>query len=124
MHPILLAAAFSLSSAVPPTVQATCLDNRSPASTRAFCEQLGAAARLRGQQEHSPSRPVLAASGSAGKGALIGLGIGLGLGVLAALVVAPGCEENSGQCSLTFIVGGAGLGAGIGAAVGAIAGQD
>ena len=66
----------------------------------------------------------MAAPGSAGKGALIGLGIGLGLGVLAALVVAPGCEENSSQCSVTFIVGGGGLGAGIGAAVGSLAGQD
>lgn len=65
----------------------------------------------------------MAAPGSTGKGALIGLGIGLGLGVLAALA-APAFEEKSGQCSVTFIVGGGGLGAGIGAAVGAIGGQD
>ena len=62
--------------------------------------------------------------GSVGKGALIGLVVGLGLGVVAAVVVAPGCEENQGQCGLMFVVGGSALGAGIGALVGAASGPD
>ena len=62
--------------------------------------------------------------GSVGKGALIGLAVGLGLAVAAAVVVAPGCEENESQCGLMFMVGGSALGAGIGALVGAASGPD
>jgi hypothetical protein len=114
MHPVLFATALTLASTVPGTA---CLDNPPSAITDARCAQLAAAARLRGRQDHPAPEPVQAAIGSTGKGALVGLGIGLGLGLIAALVVAPGCEENSGQCSVGFIVGGSALGAGIGAAV-------
>ena len=77
----------------------TCPENASTTTitTEVMCAQIAAAARL----------------------TLIGLVVGLGLGVVAAAVVAPGCEENQGQCGLAFVVGGSALGAGIGALVAA-----
>ena len=91
-----------------------------------MCAQIVAAARLRARAG-PPRVETLADSqgsvgdsqGSVGKDALIGLVVGLGLAVAAAVVVAPGCEENQSQCGLMFIVGGSALGAGIGALVGA-----
>jgi hypothetical protein len=112
---------------------ATCPENASSTTiaTEVMCAQIAAAARLRARS--GPPRvetiadsqgSVGDARGSVGKGALIGLVVGLGLGVVAAVVVAPGCEENQSQCGLMFIVGGSALGAGIGALVGAASGPD
>jgi hypothetical protein len=96
-------------------------------TTEVMCAQIAAAARLRARAG-PPRVETIADSqgsvgdsqGSVGKGALIGLG----LAVAAAVVVAPGCEENQSQCGLMFIVGGSALGAGIGALVGAASGPD
>jgi hypothetical protein len=107
----------------------TCPENASTTTitTEVMCAQIAAAARLRARAG-PPRVETIADSqgsvgdsqGSVGKGALIGLG----LAVAAAVVVAPGCEENQSQCSLMFIVTGSALGAGIGALVGAASGPD
>ena len=113
----------------------TCPENASTTTTtittEVMCAQIAATARLRARAR-PPRVETIADSqasvgdsqGSVGKGALIGLVVGLGLGVVAAVVVAPGCEENQGQCGLMFVVGGSALGAGIGALVGAASGPD
>ena len=111
----------------------TCPESASTTTitTEVMCAQIAAAARLRARSR-PPNVETIADSqgsvgdsqGSVGKGALIGLVVGLGLGVVAAVVVAPGCEENQGQCGLMFVVGGSALGAGIGALVGAASGPD
>ena len=111
----------------------TCPENASTTTITAevMCAQIAATARLRARAG-PPRVETIADSqgsvgdsqGSVGKGALIGLVVGLGLGVVAAVVVAPGCEENQGQCGLMFVVGGSALGAGIGALVGAASGPD
>jgi hypothetical protein len=111
----------------------TCPENASTTTITAevMCTQIAATARLRARAG-PPRVETIADSqgsvgdsqGSAGKGALIGLAVGLGLAVAAAVVVAPGCEENQSQCSLMFIVTGSALGAGIGALVGAASGPD
>ena len=111
----------------------TCLENASTTTITAevMCTQIAATARLRARagpprvETIADSRGSVGDShGSVGKGALIGLVVGLGLAVAAAVVVAPGCEENQSQCSLMFIVTGSALGAGIGALVGAASGPD
>jgi len=111
----------------------TCPENASTTTITAevMCTQIAATARLRARAG-PPRVETIADSqgsvgdsqGSVGKGALIGLAVGLGLAVAAAVVVAPGCEENQSQCSLMFIVTGSALGAGIGALVGAASGPD
>jgi hypothetical protein len=112
----------------------TCPENASTTTTitaEVMCAQIAATARLRARAG-PPRVETIADSqgsvgdsqGSVGKGALIGLAVGLGLAVAAAVVVAPGCEENQSQCSLMFIVTGSALGAGIGALVGAASGPD
>jgi hypothetical protein len=119
---------------LPPSDHVTTCPENAPTTTittEVMCAQIAAAARLR-VRAGPPRVETLADSpgsvgdsqGSVGKGALIGLVVGLGLGVVAAVVVAPGCEENQGQCGLMFVVGGSALGAGIGALVGAASGPD
>ena len=103
-----------------PTV--ACTDSPVPQLRGALCAQIAAASRLRGDR-HPASTKGRAGSGGAGKGALVGLGTGLVPGLLAALIVAPGCEENQEKCGAGFIVLGAALGAGIGAVVGAAVGD-
>ena len=105
----------------------TCPENASTTTTitaEVMCAQIAATARLRARAEPPRVEAIADSQGSVGKGALIGLVVGLGLGVVAAVVVAPGCEDNQGQCGLMFVVGGSALGAGIGALVGAASGPD
>jgi len=104
----------------------TCPENASTTTitTEVMCAQIAAAARLRARAGPPRVETIADSQGSVGKGALIGLAVGLGLAVAAAVVVAPGCEENQSQCSLMFIVTGSALGAGIGALVGAASGPD
>ena len=119
---------------LPPSDHVTkCLENASTTTitTEVMCAQLAAAARLRPRSSPlnvetiaDSQGSVGDSQGSVGKGALIGLAVGLGLAVAAAVVVAPGCEENQSQCSLMFVVTGSALGAGIGALVGAASGPD
>jgi hypothetical protein len=102
---------------------ATCLEDSLFSPVReVFCTQLAVAAKLRSQPQASPAMSK-ARLGGVGKGAMVGLGAGLVPGILAALIVAPGCEENQSKCVVGFIVGGAALGAGIGAVVGAVLGD-
>lgn len=103
-------------------VGGSCLGPPASRSTEVRCAQLAAAGRLR-PDPPPPHRPTTSV-GSVGKGALVGLGVGAGVGILAALVVARGCEENESRCTVAFILGGSALGAGIGAAVGAVVGKD
>ena len=87
----------------------TCLENASTTTTittEVTCAQIAAAARLRARSG-PPRVETIAGSrgsvgdsqGSVGKGALIGLVVGLGLGVVAAVVVAPGCEGIKGSAA-------------------------
>jgi hypothetical protein len=101
---------------------ASCLGPPASRSTEVRCAQVAAAGRLQPhpQLHHGPTT----SAGSVGTGALVGLGVGAGVGILAALVVAQGCEENESRCTVAFILGGSALGAGIGAAVGAVVGKD